>query len=372
MDLDQFELAVQESTKEVEFLAGLKRSLGEKEFESLIRSTFRRYINNEEVISKLIDIGSHTWELSVILEMEKEEWFPDALTYLTHAFRTTMHLNRKQCIFVAERLYPDIDESLACWHDAFFLQQNIDTRNPRHAVRAYFRMLGDMIESALKPHIEFIYQILRLNSESAIYDKPENASLGSTISNLLEVEQLEKIYKSNLFGVSLGQWRNIAQHSNYRVNKRQENIICTYGSGAQHEIRLSVDELLDLLLRLNKTQALQKVAVSFFLVEFMNEIQFDRYCDINVTIESIISQIGNGLGLDGFKVSSVKDRLGERVFRIEDSSNKGLDEFKKTISRIVHFMAMLEDAGHVPVLELYSLQGKKLTEARVQRKNANG
>lgn len=201
MDRDQFELMAQESTKDVEFLAKLKSELTGDEFAARVFETFRRFIDNEEVITRVIKLGTHTWEVSVILEMEKECWFSDALLYLTQTFRSTMHANKEQCISLIESLYPDIHESLACWHDSFFLQKNIDLRNPRHAVRAYFRMLGDMVESSHKPHINFIYQVLRLDPSGPLHGKPRNVSLGKSISMLSEMEILERIYKSNLLNV---------------------------------------------------------------------------------------------------------------------------------------------------------------------------
>jgi len=372
MNHDQFKIMAQESTKDVEYLARLKSDLGEEEFKSIAFKTLNRFINNEEVVLKVIGIGTHNWELSLILEMEKEPWFSDSLLYLTQSLRSTMIENKEKGISIIEQMYPCIHESLACWHDSFFLQQDIKSSNPRHTVRACFRMLGDMVESTHKPHTLLIYRMLSCSPSNQLYGRPEEVSFGKSVSSLLEINELESMYKSKLFDVSLSQWRNIAQHSNYQYNKSSETITCTYGLNNSRIVNLTIGQLLELLFALNKLQGLQKLAVSFCMIEFMEDIQFDKYGEIELTIETIISQLGNGIGLEGFKVLSVTNDAGLCVFKIENSANKGIVSFKQMVNGLAHFMAMLKETGHEPVFELFSLQGEKLTEARVMPRQRHG
>jgi len=372
MDHDQFIIMAQASTKDVEYLAQLKNNLGEANFKSLAFKTLNRFIDNKEIVSKVMDIGTHNWELSLILEMEKESWFLESLLYLTRSLRSTMIENKEKGVSIIEQMYPDIHESLACYHDSFFLQQEAQSQNPRHTVRAYFRMLGDTVESTHKPHTLLIYRMLSCNPSNQLYGRPEVVSFGKAVSSLLEVSELEKMYKKKLFDVSLSQWRNIAQHSNYQYNKRSEKITCTYGLNNSQTVDFTVEQLLELLFALNKLQALQKIAVSFCMIEFMKDIQFDKYGKIELTVETIISQIGNGIGLEGFKVLSVTNDSGSCVFKIEDTANKGLASFKQMVNRLAHFMTMLKEAGHEPVFELFTLQGQKLTEARVMTRQRHG
>ncbi|RTE65268.1 hypothetical protein EH243_12570 [Amphritea opalescens] len=372
MDHDQFKIMAQASINDVEYLAKLKSDLEEAEFNSLAFKTLNRFIDNKEIVSKMMDIGSHNWELSLILEMEKEPWFSESLLYLTRSLRSTMIKNKEKGISIIEQMYPSIHESLACYHDSFFLQQGVNSQNPRHTVRAYFRMLGDTVESTHKPLALLIYRMISCDPSNQLYGRPEVVSFGKAVSSLLEINQLEVVYKTQLYGVSLSQWRNIAQHSGYQYNKVSKTITCIYGLNNSQTVHLTVEQLLELLFALNKLQALQKIAVSFCMIEFMEEIQFDKYGRIELTIETIISQIGNGIGLEGFKVLSVNNDRGSCVFKIEDTANKGLVPFKQMVNRLSHFMGMLKETGHDPVFELFTLNGKKLTEARVMTKQRHG
>ncbi len=362
----------QASIDDVEYLAQLKNDLGESKFNDLVFQTLNRFINNKEIVSKVIELGTHNWEVSLILEMEKESWFSESLLYLTGSLRSSIVNNKEISVSVLEKMYPVIHESLACYHDSFFLQQEINSKNPRHTVRAYFRMLGDTVESSHKPHTLLIYRMMTCDPTNQLFGRPESVSFGKAVSSLLEISELENMYKTILFGVSLSQWRNIAQHSNYQYDKNSEKITCTFGSNNPQTVDISIEQLLELLLSLNKLQALQKIAVSFCMIEFMKDVQFDKYGKIELTIETIISQIGNGIGLEGFKLLSVANNAGTCVFKIEDTSNKGLALFKKMMSRLAHFIAMLKEAGYDPVFELFTSKGVKLTEARVMPRQNNG
>lgn len=372
MDRDQFKIMTQASIDDIEYLSRIKSELGEVEFNDLAFQTLSKFIDNQEMISKILSIGSHNWELSIILEMENEPWFIETLLYLTRSLRSTMIENKEKGISIVERMYPEIHESLACYHDSFFLQHEVRTSNPRHRVRAYFRMLGDAIESTHKPHVLFLYKMLASNPSNQLFGRPEDVSFGKAVSSLVEISDLENAYKTKLFGVSLSQWRNIAHHSNYKYQKAFDRIVCKYGASNTQEIDITIDQLLELLFVFNKLQALQKIAVDFCLIEFMKDIQFDKYGNIELTVETIISQIGNSIGLHGFKVLSVTNDDEWCTFKIEDSADKGLYAFKQMTNQTGHFMAMLKQAGHNPIFELFSSKGQKLTEARIMSGGKNG
>lgn len=69
--------------------------------------------------------------------------------------------------------------------------------------------------------------------------------------------------------------------------------------------------------------------------------------------------------MEGFKVLSVTSDGKLCVFKIEDTLGKGPPSFSAMVNRSVPFLAMLKEAGHDSVFELFTLQGKKLTEARI-------
>jgi hypothetical protein len=368
MESSQIHAMSEASVDDVKFLMDLKSKMSDGDFYNLTFETLYQFIENEEIVRKLLEVATHTWEISVILEMESESWFSETLLYLSKSFRALMLKDKAKAVLIINNIYPRIHESLACWHDAFFLQNHDESDNPRHIARACFRMLGDTIESVHAPHIEFIYKML-VNLESVqIHGRPESVSFGKEISNLIEIEIFEKIYKQHLFGVSFSQWRNIANHSSYRYDSKSKVIICNYGSNNSQTIKITIDELIQLMNKLNQLQALHKIAVDFFIVEFMHEVDFKSMTNVELSLETIIGQIGNNLGLNGYKILSTQHILGNLMFKLEDSNSNGSSGLREVFPMLHNYLAMLYEKGMSPVFELFDLKGNKLTEVYLERR----
>lgn len=368
MESSQIQAMFEASVDDVSFLMTLKDKMTDAEFYNLAFKTLHKFIDDETVVHKLLELATYTWEISVILEMEGESWFSETLMYLSKSFRELMLKDKEKAVSIIDNIYPQIHESLACWHDAFFLQNHDGSDNPRHISRACFRMLGDMVESVHAPHIEFIYKMLVNLKSTEIHGRPENVSFGKKISNLMEIGVFEKIYKENLLGVSLNQWRNIANHSSYGYNLKAKVITCNYGNNNSHTIDITVNELILLMNKLNQLQALHKIAVGFFIAEFIYEVDFEGMTDIELSLETIIGQIGNNLGLHGYKILNTQNILGNLIFKLEDSNSKGTSGLQEAIPMLQNYLTILYEKGMSPVLELFDLKGNKLMEVYLEKK----
>lgn len=366
MNHDMLNKAATASTKDVNHLASLKEKLSDDEYNTLLNSTLGKYIKNKKVINNLLAFSTHTWEISVILEMSHETWFSESLVFLTESFRKLMCSNKNLAVSIIENNYPEIHESLACWHDAYYLQNVNRDMNQRYFVRACFRHLGDTVESVLYPHIKCIYELLSNIEELGISNNKNNT--GAMISALIELDKLKLIYKENLCGVSLNQWRNISQHSSYFIQKSSKNIICNYAQG-KHSIELSNDDLYDLLCTLNQLQTLQKIAIDFFLVEFMDSINLSSKEPVEVSLETIFGNICNNIGVYGFDVNKVENILGIYHFKLIDTKGTGARGLNDVLMNAYSHILMLKDKGIESIFELYTIKGNKVTEARIELAN---
>jgi hypothetical protein len=341
-DQRQLKLISQTSMEDVEYIAKIKKNVSEDEFYDLVSNILSQFIANEEVVSELIVSGIFTWEISMILEMSSEPWFFNGITFLTNTFRHLMLIQKDKCISIVKDCYPSIHESLACWHDSFFLHESFNSTNPRHVSRSYFKMLGDSIESVHISFIRFIYEFLINSVEGSAFQRQKEPTLGNMISKLIEIDILETIYKTNLHGVSLSQWRNIAQHSSYKYDKKTDKIFCRYGNRNQKALEISMHELFDLLSIFNRLQALQKIAVEFFIVEFSDEFSFLKAEEFEVTMESILGQMANSWALNDYKILSVEIIPQGYRFDIEDSASRGRDRLHEVMPQIFGCVSLLK------------------------------
>jgi hypothetical protein len=369
MESNQLTMMSQASTKEIAYLTELRKTLTKKEFKKLTVKTLNRFILNSEVVSKVDDLGSLAFEVSVILMMENKSWYSESILFLTSSFRQLMLQDRVKCVSIIEEYYADIHDSLACWHDAFVLQDHLNSKNPRILTRACFKMLGDSIESVHSSFVTFIYQVCINDTKSPLHMRPQHVNFGKAVDELIVYDKLEYLYKTLLHGISLSQWRNIAQHSSYKYNDKIKKIECTYGSKHPKSIKISIDELLEILETLNLVHSIHKTSVDFFLIEFMHEYSFKNMGEIELSIETILGQMGNTIGLNDFNILSAQNILGTWNFKLEHTTGKGVTELKEMMPSISMYLSMLRDRGIWTSFELFDVQGTKLTECHLGKNN---
>ncbi|MCX0440811.1 hypothetical protein, partial [Aeromonas veronii] len=158
MKSEQLERITNSSIKDVELLANLRSSMCENDFYLMAHQEFSKYIRNPKVVSMIINTSNNTYELSRLLQMKDRDWYSGAILYFCNIFREAMQSNKAAVISIVEGEYASIHASLENYHDSYFLQNQHMSDNPRHIVRAYFRMMGDTIESVHYPHIQFMYR----------------------------------------------------------------------------------------------------------------------------------------------------------------------------------------------------------------------
>jgi len=365
MNIEQMRTIMDASCSDVDHLAALKSSMGHKDFKLLSHQELSKYVNNPKVVSFMVDSGNNTYELSMLLKMQGTKWYSNAIKYFCLSFRDAFKKHKNEVVDVVESNYPIIHESLANYHDSYFLQNQNDIEQPRHLARAYFRMMGDTIESVHLPHIQFIYQIMVHAPDSPLYGRPLKVSNGKAVSELLQLSDFVTPFITNLENVSLNQWRNISQHSSYKYDSKTDRINCTYGNNK--DITLSPKELESLMIRMDVLQSMLKICIEFPLLEFMEEFKFDS--DLEITIETLLSQLGNAFSLNGYSLLDIKREGDDLKVNVKDNRCRGIEGFKVDFEMFKPSLMLLMHNGISTTIELFDSSEKSIQKAYIQHTN---
>ncbi|HAS8201353.1 TPA: hypothetical protein I7683_21890 [Vibrio vulnificus] len=338
--------------------------MSEKDFKLLVTNEFSKYVKNTAAVNYMVDTGSHAAELSIILEMSNSVWFVSALDYFCSAFRSAMLQHPEEVIAIVEECYTKVHHSLANYHDACFLQNHESVTETRVKVRAYFRMLGDTLESVHFPHIQFMYQVLTKVPDSVLYGRKLKVSNGKAVSELLEINEFRLALEGSLKNVSLSQWRNISHHSSYHYDTSRDMVICTYGNG--NKVELTFNELETLMIDFNTIQALLKICVDFPLMDFLGSFKFDT--SLELTVETLLSQLGNVLALNSYTLIGIDKVLNNWIISIEDTGMRGVTGFNNSGPMLFPCIALLSKKGINVTLELFTPSGTSIQKATVQSK----
>ncbi|ELB2850416.1 hypothetical protein R8O04_23180 [Vibrio sp. 2094] len=361
---EQSEIIVKASGDEIDYLKGIRQCMSDKDFKLLVKNEFSKYIKNTTAVNHMIDSGSHAYELSTILKMSNSVWFASALDYFCSAFRSAMLHHPEEVISIVEECYTKVHHSLANYHDAFFLQNYESLTQTRLKVRAYFRMLGDTLESVHFPHIQFMYQVLTKVPDSVLYGRKLQVSNGKAVSELLEINEFRLALEGSLKNVSLSQWRNISHHSSYHYDTTRDLVICTYGN--DNKVELTFNELETLMVDFDTIQALLKICVDFPLMDFLGSFEFDS--SLELTVETLLSQLGNTLALNSYTLIGIDKVLNSWTINIEDTGMRGVKGFKSNGPMFFPYIGLLSEKGINVTLELFTPAGTSIQKAMVQSK----
>ncbi|HHF3148113.1 TPA: hypothetical protein ACPJ10_004612 [Vibrio diabolicus] len=361
---EQSEIIVKASGDEVDYLKGIRQCMSDKDFKLLVKNEFSRYIKNTTAVNYMVDSGSHAYELSTILKMSNSVWFSSALDYFCSAFRSAMLQHPEEVIAIVEECYTKVHHSLANYHDAFFLQNHESVTQKRLKVRAYFRMLGDTLESVHFPHIQFMYQVLTKVPDSVLYGRKLKVSNGKAVSELLEINEFRFALEGSLKNVSLSQWRNISHHSSYHYDTSRDIVSCTYGN--DNKVEITFNEFETLMVDFDTIQALLKICVDFPLMDFLGSFEFDT--SLELTVETLLSQLGNVLALNSYTLIGIDKVLNSWTINIEDTGMRGVKGFKSNGPMFFPYIGLLSDKGINVTLELFTPTGTSIQKAMVQSK----
>lgn len=190
-------------------------------------------------------------------------------------------------------------------------------------VQTSFKDISDIIEGMTK--VLFIEQVL-INKicRKKIFDI--NNVIENKIGNLIEELIVNSNYK-HLFttvpdNIKLSDWRNIAAHHNYSINKNA--IICECGEKEKKKvIKLSREELFDRVNQCMRTTQVLSMAHKFFGFDNMDEIREARQPDDKIPRDEMKFLIfSSGIMSQGFEIIDIDYlHLVEATLVVQDLTN---------------------------------------------------
>ncbi|ENV3667388.1 TPA: hypothetical protein RQJ48_004466 [Vibrio vulnificus] len=362
MITEDTKMALQASGEEVDALRLVRNQLSEPEFIGLQHSIFSNFITNQRVLDSVVTNNTHAYELTMLLKMREEQWYSEGIKYFCDSFRYAMQNNQEETLKVVEDNYGSIHEALSSHSDAFFLQKSASFSKPKLKVRAYFRMLGDMLESVHFSHIQMIYKVLILCDNSTLFKRPSRVSNGKAVSELSSLDEFNEAFVGFTDGISLNQLRNISQHSSYKYNEERQLIECTYGNNQC--VELTVEQLEVILVKVDVIQVFLKTCLSFSLInhEEVSSILLRQ----SLTLETLMSQLGNLFALHNYQVFDVDETKVKWHIKIKDIHDNGVKKFKLDCQNYFFpLVYLLSKKGVKVVIEMFNSKGKTKQKAEL-------
>lgn len=179
-------------------------------------------------------------------------------------------------------------------------------------VQTSMKDISDVIECLSKNFYIEQVGINRILRDKAInLSKLVESKLGNLIEELIVHSTYSKLFKTQPDNLKLSDWRNIAAHHKYSIQK--EIIQCEYGV-AENKKTLSIDreELFDRLHQCVRTMQVLNMAHKFFAYDNMDEIsKVINPTDKDARIEMSFLTFSSALMSQGFEVININYETGD-------------------------------------------------------------
>lgn len=329
-----------------QIFARIEKELPVCDQEQLCRD-WSRYMSNGKALQSAVRSNVGLFEYNFWLTMNDERWFMDGLDQLLECFRRAKARNENECFQALVDLDPTINSGLKNMHRLFHLEGNKSVKRLDLFGKICFREIGDMVEGTLKPFMQLVLVMFLIasrkpNKSATIYDM----SLGEITGELLKSKTFNELYQPLPWNVPINQWRNVAQHYSFTVDRSHAALECVYGTKNKKKISVDRDSLVALLKRVHAILYAHKIAHLLFFIDNIEGMASRLTITSELSEDTIKSQVLTAVVSNQFKLLSLKTKrnwhltLSDQILRAASDRHAALNKVAAAFRLVVKDRAL--------------------------------
>lgn len=277
------------------------------DWKALIKLNLGKYFTSGTALEKNKDLVK-TEIIYYIRLSEKPEYlrlFEWTFDFYKECFNTNKELTVK--IF-AESLN-DISRTDSKWMTNVLTQPDITTLSERDKITCYFKVIDETLEGVFKPRFMLLDKLAKLKLNQTVVDNSDY-DFGNLIRNFPSQfkNDVNLLLKDPIYFVSTNQWRNIAAHKSYIINK--DNIVVKYGRGNTRSLTISIEAFYKIIYWTQDIYRTVRLAQVLTYLNYMEEIvaELGERVNVDIRFESSLLHIVHNLQIVGFEFDSTEEQ----------------------------------------------------------------
>lgn len=229
-----------------------------------VYNTFERYVENKDFLRKCVNFGNLHYDYVHFKKIMENTLFEEGLKRIIKLYYEAEQVNKELTIEALNKWSVAISMGYTSYTQAMWLSNSFsDEIRFDLLTKEIFRLLGDVIENSLQPHLGFLDSLICIVRKKSFSKK----KLGVLVNDLANYNKvLSAIYIDMLMDVSISQWRNIANHGSYRCIN--DSIEIQYG-GAINKKKKIIDKntLITVIRTIDTILYMHKTAFTLLLID---------------------------------------------------------------------------------------------------------
>ena len=293
-----------------------------------------RYFENPERLERAFGVGGFHYEHAFLQRNKLVSWVDVNLRLMLKEFRDARDCSTSLCFRTWGSFMEAVDRGTRNVSVVGSLQLDIGKLEAEFATKSILRDVGDILEGSIQPLVRLRLAMREVAGKRTGRSLPiGNMNFGDVIAELAPIGIKGDIYRPRPFGVSVSQWRNIANHNSYTV--KNDRVACTYvRPGQEKQILCTINDLVELAKYVDTLGFLHKVAFEIFSTDNLNELA-PHAPRLEITEFTKDGALVIGLAKGRFTIVKARYREREWALLLADDSHRDQGEIKSAIQDAV-------------------------------------
>lgn len=224
-------------------------------------------------------------------------------------YKNCISSDKQQIIKVLADSFDDISSTDMKWMTNVLTQPDEKEFSERDKISYYFKVIDETLEGAFKPRLKLLDKLVNFKLHGNIPDN-SGADFGKVIRDFPTQVKSDTILflEDPFFSISTNQWRNIAAHKSFTINKN--DIVVEYGRNTIQSLSLSYEDFYKIV---HWTQDIYRVIRFGQVLTDLNHIEeivseLGGTENMNIRFESSLLHIIHNMQIVGFEFVSNEEQ----------------------------------------------------------------
>ncbi|WP_282014684.1 hypothetical protein [Marinifilum flexuosum] len=188
------------------------------DWNELISVKLRKYFSSDELFNSNKEF-MRTEILNYIQFSTKQEYL-DLFNWTFSLFKDCLEKDENLSIAELVKLFPEISETDMRWMSNVLLQADVSNSAERDKINYSFKMIDEILEGFFKIRFKLLHKFACFKVNGMFPDN-SNSKFGNLINNFPSELSLsaQLFLKDPIISISTSQWRNIASHKSFIIEK---------------------------------------------------------------------------------------------------------------------------------------------------------
>lgn len=311
-----------------------------EDWNDLLKLKLGKYFSDESILENNKEI-LRTEIINYIGFCNKPQYFK-LFEWTFDLYKDCIVSNKQRIIKVMADSFNDISNTDMKWMTNVLTQPEEKEFSERDKISYYFKVIDETLEGVFKPRLKLLDKIVNYKLYGNIPDN-SGADFGKVIQNFPNQVKSETVLflEDPFFSISTNQWRNIAAHKSFTINKN--NLVVEYGRNTIQTLTLTYDDFYKIV---HWTQDIYRVIRFGQVLTYLNYIdeiviELGGTENIHIRFESSLLHIIHNMQIVGFEFVSNEEQFD--VFCLNVKGKIGHD-IKSSLIHASQFLDQLSCA----------------------------